>query len=58
MSGGEKSLACLAYNYAMAITTGSPMIILDEIDAYLDESNIHKVNNLIERAKKGIFIII
>lgn len=47
LSGGEKSMASLAYNYAMALTTKSPFLILDEVDAHLDATNTMKMKSLL-----------
>ena len=55
LSGGEKSIASLALQYALAICSNSPFLILDESDAYLDANNALKLLRLLGVASKGIF---
>lgn len=47
LSGGEKSIASLALQYALAVSSRSPFLILDESDAYLDANNTGKLLKLL-----------
>ena len=52
LSGGEKTVAALALLFAMHSYTPSPFIIMDEIDAALDNVNVFKVASfLLQRSK-------
>lgn len=59
LSGGEKSLVSLAALFALISVSAPPFLVLDEIDAPLDEENARRFAELIrEFAKKTQFIII
>lgn len=47
LSGGQKSIASLALQYALAVSSKSPFLILDESDAYLDAGNTSKLLRLL-----------
>ena len=55
LSGGEKSIASLALQYATAITSKSPFLILDETDAFLDSDNLRRFINLIRKTLSCTF---
>jgi chromosome segregation protein len=46
LSGGEKAMTAVALLFAMFATRPSPFLILDEVDAPLDESNIGRFIDL------------
>lgn len=48
MSGGEQTLSSTALIFAMFLTNPSPICVLDEVDAPLDDANVDRVCNLIE----------
>lgn len=48
LSGGEQTMASIALIFAMFLTNPSPICVMDEIDAPLDDSNVDRVCNLLE----------
>jgi chromosome segregation protein len=59
LSGGERALTSIALICAIIYNNPSPFIVLDEVDAALDEANSERFNTIIvELAKKTQFILI
>ena len=59
LSGGERSLTAVALLFALLQANPSPICVLDEVDAALDEANVGRfVDELRDLAQKTQFIII
>lgn len=52
LSGGERALSALAFTFALYATRPTPFCILDEVDAALDDFNISRFVELIERFRE------
>ncbi|WP_099332713.1 chromosome segregation protein SMC [Actinomyces minihominis] len=58
LSGGERSLAALAYLIAIFEARPSPFYVLDEIEAALDDINLSRVLSLLEDLRKESQLLI
>lgn len=59
LSGGERALTSIALICAILTTNPSPFVVLDEVDAALDESNALKFATIIdELSQKTQFLVI
>ena len=59
LSGGEKALTAIALICSIIATNPSPFVILDEVDAALDEANSERFSNIVkELSDKTQFICI
>ena len=61
LSGGEQALTALALIFAVFLTNPSPICVLDEVDAPLDDHNVERFCNLLDemtRSTETRFIII
>ncbi len=59
LSGGEKSLVALAFVFSVFLARPSPFYILDEVEAALDDANIDRFLQLVDRfADRAQFIIV
>jgi chromosome segregation protein len=52
LSGGEKSLAAIALIFAILMYRPTPFLVLDEVDAALDDANTDLFNRLIKDVSK------
>ena len=48
LSGGEKSLVSIALLFAIVSQSKPPLLVLDEVDAALDEENTRKFSNILK----------
>lgn len=59
LSGGERTLTAIALLCAIISNNPAPFIILDEVDAALDEANSHKLSGILdELSHRSQFIVI
>ena len=58
LSGGERSLAAIAFLFAIFKSFPSPFYILDEVEAALDDANLHRMINLLNFVKDDAQFII
>ena len=61
LSGGEQALTALALIFAVFLTNPSPICVLDEVDAPLDDHNVERFCNLLHEMTSSTetrFIII
>jgi chromosome segregation protein len=61
LSGGEKALTALALIFAVFLTRPSPLCVLDEVDAPLDDANVERLIALLDelsRATDTRFIVV
>jgi chromosome segregation protein len=59
LSGGERSLVSIAVLFSLISISPPPFLVLDEIDAALDESNTRRFSEMVkEFSKKTQFIIV
>ena len=58
LSGGERSLAAIAFLFSIFKSFPSPFYILDEVEAALDDANLHRMINLLNKIKEDAQYII
>lgn len=59
LSGGEKSMASLAFIFALQAYDPSPFYVLDEVDMFLDGKNAERVATMVsEQSRTTQFIVI
>jgi len=52
LSGGEQALTAMSLIFAVFLTNPSPICVLDEVDAPLDDANVERFCNLLEDMSK------
>ena len=52
LSGGEQALTALSLIFAVFLTNPSPICVLDEVDAPLDDANVKRFCNLLDELTK------
>jgi chromosome segregation protein len=58
LSGGERSLTALAYLFAVFRSRPSPFYVMDEVEAALDDVNLHRFLGLIHEFRKDAQLIV
>ncbi len=58
LSGGEKSLAALAFLFAVFRARPSPFYVLDEVEAALDDANLRRFLRLVDTLRESAQVII
>jgi len=58
LSGGEKALAAVALIFSIILFRPTPFLILDEVDAALDDANIALFNKLLKEISRNSQIIL
>ncbi|MFV0318475.1 MAG: chromosome segregation protein SMC [Microthrixaceae bacterium] len=58
LSGGERSLTALAYLFAVFRSRPSPFYVMDEVEAALDDVNLHRFLELITEFRSSAQLVI
>jgi len=58
LSGGERSLTALAYLFAVFRARPSPFYVMDEVEAALDDVNLHRFLDLVREFREEAQLII
>ena len=58
LSGGERSLAALAFLFAIFKARPGPFYLLDEVDAALDDANLHRFLRLVDEFRDRAQLIV
>jgi chromosome segregation protein len=58
LSGGERSLTALAYLFAVFRSRPSPFYVMDEVEAALDDVNLHRFLGLVQEFRKDAQLIV
>ncbi|NLA35321.1 MAG: AAA family ATPase, partial [Actinobacteria bacterium] len=58
LSGGERSLVALAYLFSVFRSRPSPFYVMDEVEAALDDVNLHRFLSLVAEFRNTAQLII
>jgi len=58
LSGGERSLTALAFLFAVFRSRPSPFYVMDEVEAALDDVNLHRFLTLVDEFRKDAQLLI
>ena len=58
LSGGERSLAALAFLFAVFRARPSPFYVLDEVEAALDDANLHRFLRLVDTLRSSAQLVV
>ena len=58
LSGGERSLTALAFLFAVFRSRPSPFYVMDEVEAALDDVNLHRFLGLVDRFREDAQLLI
>ncbi|MGH9297326.1 MAG: AAA family ATPase, partial [Acidimicrobiales bacterium] len=58
LSGGERSLAALAFLFAVFRSRPSPFYLMDEVEAALDDVNLHRFLDLVDEFRSEAQLVI
>ena len=58
LSGGERSLVALAFLFAVFRSRPSPFYLMDEVEAALDDVNLHRFLDLVDEFRADAQLII
>jgi chromosome segregation protein len=58
LSGGERSLAALAFLFAVFRARPSPFYVLDEVEAALDDANLRRFLRLVDMLRASAQLVI
>ncbi|MBW8826309.1 MAG: AAA family ATPase, partial [Acidobacteria bacterium] len=58
LSGGERSLTALAFLFAVFRSRPSPFYLMDEVEAALDDVNLHRFLDLVEEFRREAQLLI
>jgi chromosome segregation protein len=58
LSGGERSLTAVALVFALLKVSPTPFCLLDEVDAMLDEANVHRFRELLKELSQNTQFVI
>jgi chromosome segregation protein len=58
LSGGERSLTALAFLFAVFRSRPSPFYLMDEVEAALDDVNLHRFLDLIDEFRREAQLVI
>lgn len=58
LSGGERSLAALAFLFAVFRARPGPFYVLDEVEAALDDANLHRFLRLVDTLRQSVQLVV